>query len=127
MQTDFYDIADFSASESATAQAISLLKLLSHPVRLSILCNLMGAEEMSAGEIVKAEEHRASQSQVSQYLAMLRQDSIVSTRRDGQTIYYRVKDEKVQAVIQKLQELFCDGNGRDPVGSFESQAYPLEE
>ena len=108
MQIEDCDVTDLSRGETNTTKAVSLLKLLGHPVRLSILCNLMRFKELSAGDIVRAEEHRASQSQVSQYLAKLRQDNIVATRREGQTIYYRVTDPQVQAVIHTLHELFCD-------------------
>ena len=108
MHPEEFDLTDLNTHEENTGKACALLKLLSHPVRLSILCNLMHFDELSAGEIVRAEEHRASQSQVSQYLAKLRQDEIVSTRREGQTIYYRVTDPGVQAIVQALHKIFCD-------------------
>ena len=102
------DLTALITKECLTNKAVSLMKMLGHPVRLSILCNLMHHEELSAGDIVRGEHHRASQSQVSQYLARLRQDNIVSTRRDGQTIYYRVQDPNVQAVIKTLHKLYVD-------------------
>lgn len=107
MTAELRDVSGLNSRDVVLAEAVALLKLLAHPVRLSILCNLMRHEEMSAGDIVKSEESRASQSQVSQYLAKLRQDDIVSTRREGQTIYYRVKDTEVQAVIHTLYDLLC--------------------
>lgn len=113
MQSGLIDVSDLNTLEANTAKAVALLKLLAHPVRLSILCNLMQHDEMSAGDIVKSEEHRASQSQVSQYLAKLRQEKIVSTRRDGQTIYYHIKCPQVQAVIKTLREILCDEDGSE--------------
>lgn len=105
MYPETHDITDLNTKEELTNKAVALMKLLAHPVRLSILCNLMHADEMSAGDIVRAEEHRASQSQVSQYLAKLRQDNVVTTRRDGQTIYYRVQGHEVQEIIKTLHNL----------------------
>ena len=108
MHPELKDVTDLNKREENTANAVALLKLLGHPVRLSILCNLMHFDELSAGEIVQAEAHRASQSQVSQYLAKLRHDKIVSTRRDGQTIYYSIKCENIQKVIKTLHDIYCD-------------------
>ena len=107
MEMQLYDVSGLNAREVNLAQAVALLKLLGHPVRLSILCNLMRDKELSAGEIVELEKTRASQSQVSQYLAKLRQDDIVSTRREGQTIFYRIKDHNVQVMVQTLHDLLC--------------------
>ena len=60
MNVDILDVTDLNSREANTTRAVALLKLLGHPVRLSVLCNLMHFDELSAGEIVKAEEHRAS-------------------------------------------------------------------
>ena len=107
MEAELRDVSGLNSRDVVLAQAVALLKLLAHPVRLSILCNLMRNDEMTAGDIVRLEDGRASQSQVSQYLAKLRQDGIVSTRREGQTIYYRVRDPQVQTLIESLHDLLC--------------------
>lgn len=107
------NVTELNTRDVHLIQAVGLMKLLAHPVRLSILCNLMHYEELSAGEIVEAEKKRASQSQVSQYLAKLRGDNIVATRRSGQTIYYRVVDPQVQEVIKILHEIYCSQPGEE--------------
>ena len=78
--------------------AIDLLDLLSHPVRLSVLCNLHHNGEMNVGAIVAAEKGAASQSQISQFLALMRKHKIVNTRKDGQNVYYRLVSPEARAV-----------------------------
>lgn len=85
-----------------------MLRILSHPLRLSILCNLVEAGEMSAGRLVEAEDGRFSQSQVSQYLKILRDNDLVETRREGQMIFYRIKSPEVRETIRTLHRLYCD-------------------
>ena len=48
-----------------------------------------------------------SQSALSQHLALLREDGIVATRREGQSIYYRITDPAAVRIIATLAELFC--------------------
>ncbi len=88
-------------------EALTALKALNHPVRLSILCNLMEKGEMSAGDIVNQEKDIASQSQVSQYLKQLRDCGYVSAQKKGHFVYYRISSKKIQELIEKMYELFC--------------------
>ena len=88
-------------------QAVGLLKLLAHPVRLSILCNLMHRGEMSVGALVEAEQGLAGQSQVSQFLAKMRGEDLVACRKEGQTVYYRIKSPQAQKVVQALYDIYC--------------------
>ena len=85
-------------------EAASLMRSLSHGARLKVLCELAGGEK-SAGELVEASG--LSQSALSQHLARLRADGLVETRREAQTIYYRVSDPKVLRVVKLLYELYC--------------------
>lgn len=87
--------------------AISLLKQLSHPVRLSILCSLLHNGEMSVSQIVEAENGSAGRSQISQFLGKMRADGLVQTRKEAQTVYYTIKSEHAQKLIQTLYELYC--------------------
>lgn len=87
--------------------AVGLLKQLAHPVRLSILCNLVHKGEMSVTEIVEAEEGAASQSQISQFLGKMRSEGLVETRREAQTVYYRIASPKVKRVVEALYEIYC--------------------
>ena len=88
--------------------AIGLLKQLSHPVRLSILCSLLHNGEMNVSQIVEAENGSAGRSQISQFLGKMRADGLVQTRKEAQTVYYTIKSEQAQKMIQTLYELYCD-------------------
>lgn len=88
-------------------EVLEALKTLSHPVRLSILCNLIEKEEMSAGEIVAQEKSYASQSQVSQYLKWLREKNYVECRKEGQHVYYNIASPQIRSLIEKMHEIFC--------------------
>ncbi len=91
--------------ESRAADAAQLLKLLANETRLLILCRLVLEREVSAGAIVTA--LGMGQSAVSQHLAKLRDDNLVATRRDAQTIYYRIADKNVARIIAVLKDIYC--------------------
>lgn len=94
-------------SENAS-QAANFLKAMSHEGRLMILCQLATGEK-SVTELEQA--LNARQSAVSQQLARLRLEQIVSTRRDGKTIYYALADAKAKKLINLMYELFCAQDG----------------
>ncbi len=86
------------------AQAVKLLKALANERRLFILCHLL-EQEMSVGEM---NQHLGlSQSALSQHLAILRNDGLVGTRKEAQTVYYSLKSEEVREVIALLHKLYC--------------------
>jgi len=89
--------------ESAKS-ATDFMKALAHEGRLMILCHL-GTGEKSVGELEDMLSVR--QAAVSQMLARLRDEGLVSTRRDGKTIYYSLSDDKTSQVIGLLYSLFC--------------------
>jgi ArsR family transcriptional regulator, virulence genes transcriptional regulator len=91
-------------------EASEFLKALAHESRLMILCNLLDGEK-SVGELEAFLSLR--QSTVSQQLARLRLEGLVSARRDGKTIHYSIADEKVRGVIGVLYNTFC-GDKRLP-------------
>jgi DNA-binding transcriptional ArsR family regulator len=91
--------------EQRAGDAAQLLKLLANETRLLILCRLVAEREMSAGAIVAAAG--IGQSAVSQHLAKLRDDGLVATRRDGQTIHYRIADKNVSRIIAVLKDIYC--------------------
>jgi DNA-binding transcriptional ArsR family regulator len=91
--------------EQRAGDAAQLLKLLANETRLLILCRLVAEREMSAGAIVAAAG--IGQSAVSQHLAKLRDDGLVATRRDGQTIHYRIADKNVARIIAVLKDIYC--------------------
>lgn len=89
---------------SNAQSAAAYLKTLAHEGRLMILCHL-GSGEKSVGELEELLDIR--QAAVSQMLARLREEGLVSTRRDGKTIYYSLADQNTSEVISMLYRLFC--------------------
>ena len=79
--------------------AADLLRVLANARRLQVLCALRPGE-LSVGRI--AEHVGLSQSALSQHLARLRQDGVVATRRQGQTIFYRIADPDVMTVLEAV-------------------------
>lgn len=84
--------------------AAGLLRAMANPHRLQILC-VLGEGELSVGAL--NERIPLSQSALSQHLAVLRDDGIVATRRESQTIYYRVQPGPALDVIRVLHGHFC--------------------
>lgn len=101
-----------SASEMAAAagDAAALMKALSNEYRLLILCHLVTQEEMNVGELVS--KIGLSQSALSQHLAKLREQGLVTYRRDAQTLFYRLRDERAARVLVVLHQLFCPAPGK---------------
>ena len=91
--------------ERKAAEAASLLKLLANENRLLILCRLAVAGEASVGTLCDAID--LSQSALSQHLAKMRQDGLLATRRDAQTIYYRIADEDAGRLLKVLKDIYC--------------------
>lgn len=92
------------------AEAAETLKLLANEQRLLLLCR-MSQGEASVGELVDLTE--LSQSSVSQHLARLREGDMVATRREGTTIYYRLADDNIHALIDMLCDRFGPGSGAE--------------
>jgi len=94
-----------------SARAVSdLLKLLGHPDRLMVLCQL-NAGELSVGELSKS--LNIKQSPLSQHLARMRYEGVVKSRREAQTIYYSIADDNVAEVIGLLYGLYCDDGSNE--------------
>jgi DNA-binding transcriptional ArsR family regulator len=98
--------------EQRAADAARLLRMLAHEKRLLVLCHLGGVTEMKVGDLVAAVG--LSQSALSQHLALLRDEGLVATRREAQTIHYRLADPKVERVIALLRELYCPPGSMPP-------------
>lgn len=84
--------------------AAGFLKTLAHEGRLMILCHLVQGEK-SVGVLEEALGMR--QAAVSQMLARLRDEGLVTTRRDGKTIYYSLADDRTRRMIELLYEFYC--------------------
>ncbi|WP_374414745.1 ArsR/SmtB family transcription factor [Novosphingobium colocasiae] len=95
---------DLALFEESAGRAAALLRLLGNEKRLMILCQLADGE-LTVGTLQS--RIGLSQSALSQHLALLREHGIVATRRESQTIHYRIADPAALRVIQTLAELFC--------------------
>ena len=95
---------DLAALEESAGRAAAFLRLLGNERRLTVLCQLADGE-LSVGALQA--RIGLSQSALSQHLAMLREQGVVATRRESQTIHYRIADPAALRVIQTLAELFC--------------------
>ena len=82
----------------------TLLKTMSHPIRLKILC-LLQEKEMAVGDI--REEVKTTNANVSQHLSILRNQGIVCSRKDANFIYNRIEDERILELIAMMRDLFC--------------------
>ena len=90
--------------EKATAAA-AFLKALAHEGRLMILCHLSQGEK----SVTELEQLLcARQAAVSQQLARLRLEGMVTARRDGKAIYYSLSDEKSRRLIELVYDMFCN-------------------
>ena len=96
--------AEFELLLAQARKASDLPKALSHETRLLILC-LLAEGEKSVSEL--EEIMHLPQAAVSQQLARLRFDRLVTTRRDGRSIYYSIANQEVSSVIETLYGLFC--------------------
>jgi ArsR family transcriptional regulator len=81
-----------------------LLKSISHPLRLKILC-LLQDKEMTVGEI--QEQVKTTGANVSQHLTILRHQGVVGSRKDANFIYNRIADQRVIELMNTMQNLFC--------------------
>lgn len=97
-----FDIADF---ETSAAEVARVLRALSNERRLMILCKLV--EWGEANVTALGEAVGLSQSALSQHLAMMREQGLVTFRRQGQTLWYRIADERVERLLAILHELYC--------------------
>ncbi len=86
-------------------EAAAMLKAIAHPARLLVLCHLVDAGELAAGELGK--RAGLSQSAMSQHLAKLRDQGLVETERTGTAIRYRIADANVARLLALLHELYC--------------------
>lgn len=97
-------LIDINAMRSAATEACRIMKTLSNPDRLLLLCQLVEAERcVSELETLTG----ISQPTLSQQLGVLRQEALVQTRREGKNIYYRLASPQVLAIMKTLYEQFC--------------------
>jgi DNA-binding transcriptional ArsR family regulator len=97
-----------SALEAKAEEATQILTAMANAKRLMVLCNLLGGEK-SVGELAEIVE--LAPSALSQHLAKMRALRLVETRRDGQTIFYRLASKEVTAILGTLYSLYCAPEG----------------
>lgn len=90
--------------EKQCVQVSEALRSLAHPTRLLILCSL-AEKEHSVGELVA--EVGISQSLMSQYLGRMKDEGLLGAERQGQSIYYSIKDPKVFKLLKSLKDIYC--------------------
>lgn len=91
---------DFTELSGSLYRASKILKSLSNQRRLEIL-TCLSEQELSVGEL--EQKIKISQSALSQHLGRLRRDEIVTTRRQAQTIYYSLYNEKILNLLKSVQ------------------------
>jgi ArsR family transcriptional regulator, virulence genes transcriptional regulator len=83
-----------------------ILKALSNPDRLKMMCALWDGEKT----VSELEAYAGvSQSMMSQFLNRLRLEGIVASRKEGVFVYYHISDARVRQLVQSLYAIFCEG------------------
>ena len=100
---------DLGAMRARADEASALLKALANPQRLRLMCLLVGGE-LSVGALNRSVD--LSQSALSQHLSRLRQEGLVTTRREAQTIYYSLVAGPARQVIRVLHDCYCGPTGK---------------
>ncbi len=105
---------DIQSLQNKASEVAALLKAIGNEKRLVILCQLADREEISVGALAQAVG--LGQSALSQHLAKMREEGIVTTRREGQTIWYRIADGRVKELMAILYQLYCSDDDADGQG-----------
>lgn len=90
--------------QKKSVQAAALLKALASAPRLMVLCQLADGEQSVRDLWANS---ALSQSAFSQHLAKLRQEGLVATRKEAQTVYYSLADKAAIEIIKALQKIYC--------------------
>ena len=100
---------DLERLQEKAAEAARMLRLFANENRLLLLCHLAGEGEMTVGAL--AEAIGLSQPALSQHLARLREDGLVTTRKKAQAVFYRLADPKAERLLTLLRDLYCPPEG----------------
>lgn len=104
------DMLDIDAMQAQASKATALLGAMCNEKRLMILCQLFDGER-SVNELV--ELLNAAQPTVSQHLARLRRQGLVTSRQQGQTHFYSLSGDEAREILGALQSLYCDPRSKD--------------
>ena len=98
-------MSELEQLQASAEQAATLLKAMSNPKRLLILCMLCGSPGTSAGDLARATG--LSPSATSQHLANMREEGLIDSQRDAQRILYFIKNAAVNSLIATLKNVYC--------------------
>ena len=104
VKQDEFGMKSIDELKSSSRIVAAVLKSLANPNRLMILC-LLSQGEMSVGEL--AVHIDLEQSPLSQHLAKLRAEKLVSTRKESQSVYYSIADPNIEKIIATLESIYC--------------------
>jgi DNA-binding transcriptional ArsR family regulator len=96
---------DLETMRSSATRTCAMLKALSNPDRLLLLCHISQGESCVSDLEEALDLHQPT---LSQQLGVLREEGLVSTRRDGKRIYYSMASAEAMAIMQVLYEQFCE-------------------
>jgi DNA-binding transcriptional ArsR family regulator len=108
VQQDLIDLSSASDLEAHAVAAESFLRSIANRHRLTVLCSLIEGE-VSAGDLSR--RLGLTQSNLSRHLGTLREEGLVTTRREATTIYYRIASDRVLTILRTLHGMFCAGPG----------------
>ena len=91
--------------ERQAKEVAALMRMFANEHRLLILCKLVEYGEIAASGL--ADDVGLSASALSQHLAKLKAEGVVAARRDGQTIWYHIRDRRIEELLSTLHRLFC--------------------
>jgi DNA-binding transcriptional ArsR family regulator len=96
---------DLSIVVRQAAEAAAAMKAIAHESRLLVLCHLSEAGELSAGELTR--RIGMGQSALSQHLAKLRAEGLVEVRKEAQSVFYRIADDRMHRLLHALHDIYC--------------------
>lgn len=119
---------DSQTIQQNAEDSLSILKALANAKRLAILCHLNTGEK-TVSELLEAlgQEHDLSQSSLSQHLARMKEDGIVTCRRNSRNIHYSLKGDKVQCLLKCLHDMAAQNSARNISVSINPEAIPGPE
>ncbi len=91
--------------QQGAGKAAAQLKVIGNENRLLVLCLLIQVGEMSVGSML--EHVSLSQSALSQHLSRMREEGLISYRRESQTLYYRIANPDVAKIVATLKSIYC--------------------
>lgn len=95
---------DTNSIELKSEEISSILKSLAHPTRLKILCHVLD-DEKSVNDLTSY--CGIAQSAMSQFLGRMRDEGVLTSRREAQHIYYRIADGNLVKLLKALKEIYC--------------------